>query len=134
MKRHHMIFSRFFPSLLLVLAASCSSGGGGPASAEQPFDANPAELLGLLVEARTAQNDPVRMRILCEYLHGERADRAAVCVAVAAFVRLAKYEIEDDAIGKDLGLATPVPAMRTVSHDPTCRATIERLDGSRCTA
>jgi proteasome accessory factor A len=42
--------------------------------------------------------------------------------------------VEDDALGKDLTLAASVPAMRTVSHDPTCRATIERADGSRVTA
>jgi len=42
--------------------------------------------------------------------------------------------VEDDALGKDLGLAAPVPAMRVVSHDPTCRATIELADGSRATA
>ena len=42
--------------------------------------------------------------------------------------------IEDDAIGKDLGVAAPVHAVRVVSHDPTCRATIELTDGSRCTA
>jgi proteasome accessory factor A len=42
--------------------------------------------------------------------------------------------IEDDFIDKDFSLAAAVPAMRTVSHDPTCRATIELADGSRCTA
>jgi len=42
--------------------------------------------------------------------------------------------VEDDAIGKDYALAAPVPAMRVVSHDPTCRATIELADGTRCTA
>src|SRR5260370_15099471 len=35
---------------------------------------------------------------------------------------------------KDWSLAGPVAAMRTVSHDPTCRATIELADGSRMTA
>src|SRR6185437_776650 len=33
--------------------------------------------------------------------------------------------IEDGFIDKDLSLSGPVPAMRTVSHDPTCRAAIE---------
>jgi Pup amidohydrolase len=50
--------------------------------------------------------------------------------------------IEDDFIDaasgsgarKDWSLAGPVPAMRTVSHDPACRATIELADGSRMTA
>ena len=35
---------------------------------------------------------------------------------------------------KEWSLAGPVPAMRTVSHDPTCRATVELADGSRMTA
>src|SRR5262249_60755030 len=30
---------------------------------------------------------------------------------------------------KDFSVVSPVPAMRTVSHDPSCRATIELLDG-----
>jgi proteasome accessory factor PafA2 len=38
--------------------------------------------------------------------------------------------IEDDFIDKDLALAASVPAMRVVSHDPTCRATVELADGS----
>jgi proteasome accessory factor PafA2 len=42
--------------------------------------------------------------------------------------------IEDDFIDKDFSLAAPVPAMRVVSHDPTCRATVELADGSRLTA
>jgi len=42
--------------------------------------------------------------------------------------------IEDDFIDKDFSLASSVPSMRTVSHDPTCRATIELADGSHCTA
>ena len=38
--------------------------------------------------------------------------------------------IEDDFIDpKDLSIVGPVPAMRTVSHDPTCRATVELADG-----
>jgi proteasome accessory factor A len=42
--------------------------------------------------------------------------------------------IEDGFIGKDLSIIGPVAAMRTVSHDPTCRATVELLDGGRITA
>ncbi|MGZ8734833.1 MAG: depupylase/deamidase Dop, partial [Acidimicrobiia bacterium] len=42
--------------------------------------------------------------------------------------------IEDDFIDKDLGIAGPVSAMRTVSHDPTCRATVEMAEGGRATA
>ena len=42
--------------------------------------------------------------------------------------------IEDDFIDKDLSIVGPVAAVRTVSHDPTCRATIELSDGGSCTA
>src|SRR6266550_6018223 len=42
--------------------------------------------------------------------------------------------IEDGFIAKDLSIIGPVHAMRTVSHDPTCRATVELLDGGRITA
>ncbi|MEX1007515.1 MAG: depupylase/deamidase Dop [Acidimicrobiia bacterium] len=42
--------------------------------------------------------------------------------------------IEDDFIAKDLSIIGPVAAMRTVSHDPTCHATVELLDGGRLTA
>jgi len=48
--------------------------------------------------------------------------------------------IEDDfldggaASRREWSLAGPVPAMRVVSHDPTCRATVELADGSRVTA
>ncbi len=48
--------------------------------------------------------------------------------------------IEDDFLDTGAGarrewsLAGPVPAMRIVSHDPTCRATVELADGSRVTA
>ena len=42
--------------------------------------------------------------------------------------------IEDGFIAKDLSIIGPVNAMRTVSHDPSCRATVELLDGGRITA
>jgi hypothetical protein len=42
--------------------------------------------------------------------------------------------IEDGFIDKDLSIAGSVPAMRTVSHDPTCRATIDVASLGRCTA
>jgi len=42
--------------------------------------------------------------------------------------------IEDDFIDKDLAIIGPVHAMRTVSHDPTCRATVEMAEGGRATA
>ena len=42
--------------------------------------------------------------------------------------------IEDGFIDKDLSIARPVPAMRAVSHDPTCRATVDVASLGRCTA
>ena len=42
--------------------------------------------------------------------------------------------IEDEFIDKDYSVVSTVPAMRVVSHDPTCRATIELVDGGRMTA
>jgi proteasome accessory factor A len=42
--------------------------------------------------------------------------------------------IEDGFVDKDLTIVEPVRAMRTVSHDPTCRATVQLSDGGTCTA
>jgi proteasome accessory factor PafA2 len=42
--------------------------------------------------------------------------------------------IEDDFIGDDFSLREPVRAMRSVSHDPTCRQTVELSDGRSLTA
>ncbi len=42
--------------------------------------------------------------------------------------------IEDNFFDKDLAVIGPVHAMRTVSHDPTLRATLERVEGGTCTA
>jgi Pup amidohydrolase len=42
--------------------------------------------------------------------------------------------IEDDFIDDDLALAQPVRAIKVVSHDPTCRATINLADGRSVTA
>ncbi len=42
--------------------------------------------------------------------------------------------IEDEFIDKNLSIVGPVAAMRTVSHDPTCRATVELHEGGRATA
>ncbi len=52
-------------------------------------------------------------------------------VGTTAFV-LAMIEDDFDA-GRDLTLATPVAAMRAVSHDPDLHATIELVDGGRIT-
>jgi proteasome accessory factor A len=42
--------------------------------------------------------------------------------------------IEDDVMGLDLGLASPVSAIRKVSHDPSLRQTVTLRDGRRLTA
>jgi proteasome accessory factor A len=42
--------------------------------------------------------------------------------------------IEDGFIDKDLSLASPVPTMRKISHDPSCRTTFSLADGSSMTA
>ena len=42
--------------------------------------------------------------------------------------------IEDDFLDKDLSIVGPVQAVRTISHDPTLRATVELADGGSCTA
>jgi proteasome accessory factor A len=42
--------------------------------------------------------------------------------------------IEDEFIEKNLSIVGPVHAMRTVSHDPRCRATVELSEGGRATA
>jgi len=42
--------------------------------------------------------------------------------------------VEDDFIADDLSLAQPVRSMRTISHDPSCRATVDLADGRSVTA
>jgi proteasome accessory factor A len=42
--------------------------------------------------------------------------------------------IEDGFIDKDLSITTPVAAIRSVSHDPTLRATVDVAELGRCTA
>jgi proteasome accessory factor A len=42
--------------------------------------------------------------------------------------------VGDDFLPHDLQLAAPLPAMWSVSHDPTLRATVERVNGKRATA
>jgi proteasome accessory factor PafA2 len=42
--------------------------------------------------------------------------------------------IEDDFIDKDYSIVSPVAALRAVSHDPTCRATVELTSGGTVTA
>lgn len=41
--------------------------------------------------------------------------------------------IEDDFIGKDLSLESPVVALRDVSHDISCKTLLRRMDGSTVT-
>jgi Pup amidohydrolase len=42
--------------------------------------------------------------------------------------------IEDRAVDQDLTVARPVATLQAVSHDPTCRQTLELRDGTRLTA
>src|SRR6476646_7487602 len=42
--------------------------------------------------------------------------------------------IEDRAIDRELTIARPIASLHAVSHDPTCRETIELRDGTRMTA
>src|SRR3712207_2539016 len=42
--------------------------------------------------------------------------------------------IEDDFISDDFSLLDPVRSLRSVSHDPSCRSTIELADGRKLTA
>ena len=42
--------------------------------------------------------------------------------------------IEDDFLPHNLQLANPLPSMTAVSHDPSLRATVERINGQRLTA
>jgi proteasome accessory factor A len=42
--------------------------------------------------------------------------------------------VEDGFIDKDLSIANAVPSMRAVSHDPTCRATVDVADLGTCTS
>jgi proteasome accessory factor A len=42
--------------------------------------------------------------------------------------------IEDGFIDKDLAISSPVAAMRMVSHDPSCRATVDVAELGRCSA
>jgi proteasome accessory factor PafA2 len=42
--------------------------------------------------------------------------------------------IEDNALGDDLELGNPVPAIRQISHDPSLRQTVMLRDGRRATA
>jgi len=58
---------------------------------------------------------------------------------VATFLKVATTAIvlamiEDDFFDKDLSVASPVATLRRISYDPSCHATIELVDGSRCTA
>jgi len=61
---------------------------------------------------------------LCEVATYLKAGTTAVVLSM----------IEDGFIDKDLSLATPVPTMRKVSHDPECRTTLSLADGSSLTA
>jgi proteasome accessory factor PafA2 len=61
---------------------------------------------------------------LCEVATFLKAGTTAVVLSM----------IEDGFIDKDLSLSAPVPTLRKVSHDPSCRMTFALADGSSVTA
>ncbi len=61
---------------------------------------------------------------LCEVSTFLKAGTTAIVLAM----------IEDDFIDKDYSVMAPVASMRTVSHDLSCRAPLERVEGGTITA
>jgi len=66
---------------------------------------------------------------LCEVATFLKVGTTAIVLAMA------EDDFFENAGGrKDFSVSGPVAAMRVVSHDPTCKATVELADGSRMTA
>src|ERR1041384_7565828 len=89
------------------------------------------------VRPHTARDEPHRDRQKYRRLHVIVGD-ANLC-EVATFLKVGTTAvvlsmIEDGFIDKDLSLASPVPTMRKISHDPSCRMTFSLADGSSMTA
>jgi Pup amidohydrolase len=68
---------------------------------------------------------------LCEVATFLKVGTTAI---VLAMVEDGFIEAPASGARKDFSIVAPVPAMRSVSHDPTCRATVELVDGGRMTA
>lgn len=77
--------------------------------------------------------DPERYRRLHVIVGDANMSEISTFLKVGTTALMLKM-IEDDFIADDFTLKEPVRAMRTVSHDPGCRATIELEDGRRLTA
>ncbi|MFN2388885.1 MAG: depupylase/deamidase Dop [Actinomycetota bacterium] len=77
--------------------------------------------------------DPERYRRLHVIVGDANMSEVSTYLKVGSTAILLKM-IEDDFIQDDFSLANPVRAMRTVSHDPTLRATIELVDGRSLSA
>jgi proteasome accessory factor PafA2 len=77
--------------------------------------------------------DPERYRRLHVIVGDANMSEIATYLKVGTTGLLLRM-IEDEYITDDFSLAEPVKAMRTVSHDPSCTATIELADGRWITA
>ncbi|MDQ4026743.1 MAG: proteasome accessory factor PafA2 [Actinomycetota bacterium] len=77
--------------------------------------------------------DAERYRRLHVIVGDANMSEVATYLKVGATALVLKM-IEDDFVNDDFTLSEPIRAMRAVSHDPACRATIELSDGRRLTA
>lgn len=72
--------------------------------------------------------DPEKYRRLHVILGDANMSEVATFLKVGATAIVLRM-IEDDAVTEDFALDNPVQALRTISHDPTCRLTVRRKDG-----
>jgi len=77
--------------------------------------------------------DPEKYRRLHVIVGDANMSEISTYLKVGTTALLLKM-IEDDFIADDFSLSEPVRSMRTVSHDPTCRASIELSEGRSITA
>ncbi len=77
--------------------------------------------------------DPSKYRRLHVIVGDANMSEVATLVKVGA-TALVLAMIEDDALGDDLAVASPVAAIRQISHDPTLTRTVLMRDGRRMTA
>ena len=77
--------------------------------------------------------DPEKYRRLHVIVGDANMSETSTYLKVGTTALLLKM-IEDDFIADDLSLSEPVRSMRTISHDPTCRATVELTEGRSVTA
>ena len=77
--------------------------------------------------------DPEKYRRLHVIVGDANMSEISTYLKVGTTALLLKM-IEDDFIADDFSLLEPVKSMRTVSHDPSCRATVELAEGRSVTA